>query len=448
MGWVTLDDGQHVFIGARGDFEPHGPKSAREARIAALGSKMPAGKVQTIRDRAAAMIKAKREREGKGKPPMKAKSPVPDTGLRARLAEKLKTYKKTTDVQAHPETHAKAGDAVTINPKHIESDPERFQYKLSTTGKAGVTNQFRDVKKWNEDSAGRLQVWRDPANGQTYVVNGHHRLELAKKLGVEKVDVKYIDAADAKTAMMKGAITNIAEGRGTAIDAGHFFRQAGGGRELIEKHGIPMTENTAKQGLALAGLHEDIFKKVAKGEIPVEKAAIIGGSGLAHEHQATVLAQASKMHASNDTLRELIDNAKSSPVLTVKGRNLFGDTKEEESLAGHRARVQASVVKSLSTDQKLFGLVSKSKAAQALEERGRSHIDTSETGKVSSEAAQVMGVSHELKNRGGPVARELNHAAERLHAGENEGQVMREARHAITGHVKNMLSGGAAAFAA
>jgi ParB-like chromosome segregation protein Spo0J len=484
--WVTNDEGQHLYISDKGEVLARGPGSTGTA----TRPKPAPGNAAAMTQRAAAVLRAKAEREGAAsqerfklsgappqfknvgagrtgslfavKPDALTATPAPqladaghqvagdvaNTGVRSRLAATILANKRAAEIQAHPEIHAGPDDAVTINPKFIESDPKRFQYKLSTTGKAGVTTQFRDIKTWNKTSAGRLSVWRDPANGQTYVVNGHHRLELAKRLGVDKIDVKYLDAADAKTAMMQGAITNIAEGRGTAIDAGHFFREAGGGRELIERHGIPMTESTAKDGLALAGLHPQIFDKVARGDMPVAKAAIIGGSGLGHEHQLTVLAQANKQHASNAVLRELVDNAKASPVLTVKGRDLFGDTEEEVSLMGHRSRVQASIAKTLSSDKKLFGLVAKSKAAQALEERGRSHIDVEETGKVSSEAVAVMGLFHDLKNRSGPVARELNRAAERLHAGEHEPTVMKDARQAITGHVKNMLEGGAAAFAA
>ena len=104
---------------------------------------------------------------------------------------------------------------------------------------------------------------------------------------------------------------------------------------------------------------------------------------------------------------------------------------------------------SLAGDKKLFALVSKSKNSEALAERGRSHIDVETTGQVSQEAAGVMGVYHTLKNRSGPVASELNRAAERLHAGQNAAQVLKEARQNITGHVKAMFQpGSATAFAA
>jgi hypothetical protein len=368
--------------------------------------------------------------------------------LRSKLAERIAENKRVADVQAHPEIHAKAGDVVQIGVKHVAFDPERFQYKLDTTGAHGVSAQLHGVKNWNPESAGVLSVWRDPANGKTFVINGHHRLDLANRLGVEKVTARYIDAPDAATARMKGAITNIAEGRGTPIDAAKVFRESGNSHEMIAKAGIPMTENTARQGSAIAGLSDHLFRKVVNREMPIERAAIIGGSGLSETQQFTVHNMAVKARANNETVKELIDNAKSAPTLKTTSHSLFGDTEEETSLAMHRAKVSANVSKALSGDKKLFSLVSKSKAAEALAERGRSHIDVEETGKVSQEAAGVMGVYHTLKNRSGPVAAELNRASERLYRGENEGQVMKETRTAITGHVREMLKGGAAAFAA
>ena len=138
-----------------------------------------------------------------------------------------------------------------------------------------------------------------------------------------------------------------------------------------------------------------------------------------------------------------MDNAREAHSVTKTTRSLFGDDEEEVSLAFHRAKVAANVSKSLSSDQKLFGLVSKSKNSEALAERGASHIDTEETGKVSDEAKTVLGVFHTLKNRSGPVSHALNHAADRLNAGHKEAEVFKEARQTITGHVGEMLKGGA-----
>ena len=161
-------------------------------------------------------------------------------------------------------------------------------------GSHGVTDEMKGVKTWNPESAGVISVWKDPENGKTYVINGHHRLDLANKLGVGKVTARYLDAPDAATARMKGAITNIAEGRGTAIDAAKVFRETGDSHETIAKAGIPLTEAKAKQGSDMAGLSDHLFKKVVDREIPVGRAALIGGSGLNEAQQKTVYEQALK----------------------------------------------------------------------------------------------------------------------------------------------------------
>jgi len=377
-----------------------------------------------------------------------AAGPAKGTDLRSKLAAQIVENRRLANVQAQPEKFAKAGDVVQIGTQHVAFDPERFQYKLDVTGQHGVTDEMKGVKVWNPESAGVISVWRDPANGQTYVVNGHHRLDLANKLGVEKVTARYLDAPDAQTAMMKGAITNIAEGRGTAIDAAKVFRHTGDSHETIAKAGIPLSEAKARQGSQIAGLSDHLFDKVVKREIPIERAAIIGGAGLTDAQQKTVYDESVKRRASNGTVKELIDHAKSAPMLKTTSRSLFGDEESETSLMFHRAKVSDNVAKALSSDTKLFKLVAKSKNAEALAERGRSHIDTEETGKVSEESAAVLGVFHTLKKSSGPVSAELNRAAERLHAGEKEATVLKEARANITEHVRNIFKGGASAFAA
>ena len=103
--------------------------------------------------------------------------------------------------------------------------PKRFQYKLDVDA-SGVTNLLKG-QKWNPDLAGVVSVWRDPADGKLYVVNGHHRAQLAKENRVPRLNVLHIPAATAEEARATAALQNIAEGRGTVIDAAKFFRDSG-----------------------------------------------------------------------------------------------------------------------------------------------------------------------------------------------------------------------------
>ena len=97
-----------------------------------------------------------------------------------------------------------------------------------------------------------------------------------------------------------------------------------------------MTESTAKHGMAMAGLEPGLFKKVVNQEIPIERASIIGGSGLSHSEQIEVHNMAVKGRANNETLKSLIDNAKASPTIHTTTRSLFGNDEEEKSLMLHR----------------------------------------------------------------------------------------------------------------
>jgi hypothetical protein len=127
----------------------------------------------------------------------------------------------------HEPEHGKAYNVPTGG---LKTDPSRFQYKLNTSGEHGVTDEFKQVRTWSPDFAGVISVWRDPETGEDYVVNGHHRYELAGRLGADGLKVQYLQAKDAKEARALGALINIAEGRGTAVDAAKFMRDTGGPR--------------------------------------------------------------------------------------------------------------------------------------------------------------------------------------------------------------------------
>jgi hypothetical protein len=81
---------------------------------------------------------------------------------------KPKAEKKEPEKAAEPEP----GKAYNMPVAQLAVDPGRFQYKLNTN-RDGVTDEFRDVKQFNPDFAGVISVWKDPADGKTYVVKTH-----------------------------------------------------------------------------------------------------------------------------------------------------------------------------------------------------------------------------------------------------------------------------------
>ena len=157
-----------------------------------------------------------------------------------------------------------AGATVRSVPtQDLTLDPRRFQYKLNTSPE-GVTDLLKG-KRWNDDLAGVISVWHDPADGKTYVVNGHHRAILAKETGTPEVAVRYLKAPDAASARAIGALQNIAEGRGTPVDAAKFFRDSGLTPKDLEAKGISMGEATAANGVALSRLSPQLFDDAVSG---------------------------------------------------------------------------------------------------------------------------------------------------------------------------------------
>ena len=59
--------------------------------------------------------------------------------------------------------------------------------------------------------AGFISVWEDPADGRIYVVDGHRRLRLAKRLSVALVYVQFLEVECEADAFAYGVILNAAQ---------------------------------------------------------------------------------------------------------------------------------------------------------------------------------------------------------------------------------------------
>jgi hypothetical protein len=192
-----------------------------------------------------------------------------------------------------------------VRPSDLTVDPQRFQYKLNT-GPGGVTGLLKG-RRWNDDLAGVISAWRDPADNKTYVVNGHHRAMLAKDTNTPARVVRYLNEPTASAARATGALHNIAEGRGTALDAAKFFRDSGMTPADLDARGISMGEATAANGVALAKLSPQLFDDAVSGKLRMGRAIAIGNAAPEPEQQEALLkligraeAKGRKVHRRHD----------------------------------------------------------------------------------------------------------------------------------------------------
>lgn len=354
--------------------------------------------------------------------------------LRAKIAE--------LEAKAQAEKEITPGFVGEIDPAEILADPKRFQYKLlGEMTKTGEVGSLSGVQTYDPNLAGVVQVWKDPGDGKLYVINGHNRLALAKRAGAEKITVRAIDAPDAKHARAIGALTNIAEGRGTGLDAAKFFRDSGLDEAAIRAKGIPLREAIAQKGLAIAKLEDGLFTKLVNGDISEERAAILGGSGLSPAKQRDLqelAEQKSKGRSkalSNEVLAELIAGVKASEATKVAQIDLFGNSTQEKTNAIERASLAANIRKQLTKDKRLFGLVARSQAAKELA-RGDNQINREASKSIAEEAELAGRAFDQLKNVSGPISAALNKAAIRVGAGEKQAAVQKELYAEIAAIVK------------
>lgn len=368
------------------------------------------------------------------------------------LAERAATESTTAEPEAlsqeggGPEVAVpEVGEAAQMPTGEIRVDPERFQFK-DNTDEQGVTRTLKSVKKWDPNSAGVILVWRDPADGETYVVNGHHRLELANRLGVPNVLARHIEAADASEARVQGALANIREGRGTSVDAAKLFREEGITPADLEEYGVSLTEAVARDGLALANLHPTIFRDVSTGRLREQRAAVIGSSGLEQEQQLAVyqaLQQREKRgrRPTNDEVAELIRNARQAGTTEVTQETLFGEETLTKSNLFEWAEVSSYIKNKLAKTKRRFGPMSKDDVAEDVERQGVGEIDPARAEAIATQAGRLGELYDRLSTKSGPVAKALNSAAARIARGEDRNEVKQKAYTEVQDALEREIAG-------
>jgi hypothetical protein len=350
-----------------------------------------------------------------------------------RVAEMIRTGKIPTAEGAGGLAAApKPGDVRNVKPDEVDVDAERFQYKMAAS-KSGEVGSLSGVGVWDPNLAGVVSVWQDPADGKTYVINGHNRLALAKRLGAEEVTVRYLKAANAKEARAIGAMQNIAQGAGTEVDAAKFFRDTGlNTAEQVKAKGLPLKSGKTEKGLALAQLPDEMFQDVVQGNLRVRRAAVIGSSGLDQDKQREVYkVLKARPSMTDETLQEYVEHLAVSTRQTQTEINLFGSSKKSVDTGLARAELSNSLKKALGREARLLGAVSKNtQAVELLERRGGNVINVQQSQQQAQEAGSVLRVFNQLKSSG-PVGAALDQAAAKVTAGGNKAKVQRELREEV-----------------
>jgi hypothetical protein len=383
-------------------------------------------------------------------PPAPAPPPAPLNALQ-EAAERRKQQiaaNKARLFGAPPAAERGPGWVGSIPTSELRIDAPRFQYKAGM-GQGGASDKLRSVAVYDPEKGGILHVWQDPedSNPQPFVVNGHHRAELAQRAGAPQVAVRYLDAANAQEARVKGAIINIAEDQGTSLDAARIFRQSGTTPEEMAANGLEMKGRVASEGMALSKLAEPIFRDVVDGTLAPQRGAAIAEVANHADQQSlyTLIREREKggKRLTNDQIGELVRLNNRTPTVTESTADqaqggLFGAEEMTRSLLPEKATVSDYIRKQLGTERKLFGVVGSQAAADTLGRTGNV-IKAADNADVAARANQGLLLYDKLSSGAGPVDAALDQAAKALAAGRNANEVKQAAYRQVSDYLTGEL---------
>ncbi len=152
----------------------------------------------------------------------------------------------------------------------IQVDPGRFQFRVHPSP-SGTTERLSGCAIFRQELAGALLIWRDP-EGIDWLADGHHRLALARRCGVERLAVLYLVAANAAEARAQAAPANIAQSAAGHQEVARFLRAAGADRAQLAAWGISTRSPLLRDALPLVELEPSLFAKAVTGELELAAA--------------------------------------------------------------------------------------------------------------------------------------------------------------------------------
>ena len=246
-----------------------------------------------------------------------------------RIAAEVKVRRNGADLQMKSDvdiaTNAK-GDIELPESVDVESlavDPERFQFK-ENKNKEGVVTPLNG--EFDQQVARPVFVWEDK-EGKRFVVEGHHRLDLAKRSGTKQILAyvhKEADGKDAEWARRRGVMMNIQDNKGTVKDFAEFFRNDDITYDEAKNRGLFRKDENGEPGFIIGKYSGDtLYSAFRNDDITPEKAAVIAEAARGDEGLETAgLKKASGM--SKEHLAEYMKLLKKLPREKDEQGDLFG----------------------------------------------------------------------------------------------------------------------------
>jgi len=330
-------------------------------------------------------------------------------------------------------------DYQDLKPEDLKVDASRFQFKGGGDSE-GVIDTLKKVKTWDRKKAGVIMVWEDLA-GNKFVVDGHQRYGLAKRLKAEGQDQtlhamvwREADGITAEDAKVLAADINISQGSGTAVDAAKILRAR---PEMLDN--LPKNAVT-DHGVGLAKLSDDAFGMVVNGKVPPEYGAIVGKLAPNTSTHAQIMDVLAKNEpASAAQAESMVRDVLAAPEVEQTMTDMFGSSEVTQILFKERAQVLSSAATALRKDRAAFNTLVKEEAR--LTGAGNKLATATNLERAQTDA-EILATLQATARRKGPVADALAAAAKSLHDGTPRQVAVREFLDRIRGEVKGASPDG------
>lgn len=324
---------------------------------------------------------------------------------------------------AEPETNETG--IYRVKTANVKVDPEQYQFRTKVN-KDGVDNRLEGVQEWDDRRAGVVTIHRR-LNGDMYVADGHHRIDLANRLNQESLNARYLDEKDGWTVeevRMEAAMDNIANDKAEPLDVAKVIRNSGlDAKDVREKNNLPNSQ-IIRDGQSLAQLNENVFGLVVNSQLSEKDGAAIGEAfeGGKQEVAAEIFQKVQPDTAYKRQL--LVNEINAAEFVESQGEQggLFGDDPQEVSLMQDRLKVLDSLRKQLNTDKRLFKSLNNN-ADRASEAGNKIAKDANE--EITKQSQASLDLISRVATT--PALNEMvNKAAKKVHDGESLSSVSKE----------------------
>jgi hypothetical protein len=319
--------------------------------------------------------------------------------------------------RAQPEMENLGGVIYAFDPRDIGVDARTFQFK-GGGDEFGVTDRLLYITEWDPQLAGVVTVY-EYADGRLFIADGHQRVALAKRLMSQNPDLniqlygyrlREVDGVTPEQAMISAAVTNIAQGTGSIIDAAKIARMDPERFRSMVGRTLPPTSQLVRQAQDMMALSQDAFGAVINEVIPSNYGAIVGRIlGDRPELQQAAISVLARAEPANVFQAEaIVRQVREADVDVATQQSLFGEEMVVESLYTERARVLDRAVKTLREDRAAFANLVRN--AENIESAGNV-LDRSVNQRRADLDGQAIALVQTLANRKGPLSDALSDAA-------------------------------------